>query len=365
MRKERSFLRCLKITVCVIISVFILILLLLYHRHVTYDEEDLTHHHLEPITRADESSPRTSTNRAASKSNLRKAHDHYVTGFDNSTRTFSYVVFTDPQIGLYDMMQGRNGGKSWKHDLKKLRELGNAVTSLDPKPDFIFCTGDLNNAFPLQEPGFEQAGFQHVLRPHQTKDLQLALGKFFPNDIPFLVIPGNHDLSEDTRREHLKLYTDTWGDPYFHFWNAERAFVALETQLFRSEEPETVSMRHLQIDWLKKLFTSISSKMPKTLFQHVPLFLQNANEPDSNDVVPTVHRKTLLRMFCENNVNIVFSGHTHFASLPKPYKCGDGRTVRQIVLTSISAQLRANGKPSYIVANVDANGKTSFKIQQL
>ena len=39
--------------------------------------------------------------------NLQKAVNHYVSGLNNSSAPFTYMVFTDPQLGLYDVVKGR------------------------------------------------------------------------------------------------------------------------------------------------------------------------------------------------------------------------------------------------------------------
>lgn len=293
---------------------------------------------------------------------FQRAVDHYISGLDNSTRSFSYVVFSDPQIGLYDMMHAGDGSK-WNHDLENMQKFSRRINSLDVRPDFIFCAGDLTNAFPYKEVRFQSKGFLPFLRPRQTADLKEVLVKYFDNKIPMFTVPGNHDLSENTHSKHISDYEKTWGQSYFHFWNGGRVFIALETQLFRSNSPETVILRLEQIEWLKKLFATLPRDTPKTLFQHVPLFMKDSKERDSGDTLPRATiRPLLLRMFCKNNVNIIFSGHTHIASVPKPYKCPEqaGRQIQQVVLTSIVTPFRGD-EPSYTLASVGVDGKTKFE----
>ena len=70
-------------------------------------------------------------------------------------------------IGLHGMMTSGDGSK-WQHDLENMEKLSNRIKSLNVKPDFVFCAGDLDNAFPYKEPKFPRSGFAPKLRPQQT-----------------------------------------------------------------------------------------------------------------------------------------------------------------------------------------------------
>lgn len=311
--------------------------------------------------------------------NLKKAINHFVGDLNNDTREFTYVLFTDPQLGLYDVVK-KGDGRQWQYDLDNMKKFSVAISKLSPTPDFILCLGDLNNAYPEASPGKwpQSIGFLPPYRPAQTLDLMQNLQENFRNDIPMFMLAGNHDLTENTEFKHLDAFEKVWGNGYFYFWNGGRVFISLETQLFRSEQKATVELLRKEIDWLVKLFQKLPHDAPKTVFQHVALFIEKALEVDSARVgkaIPVKHRKFLLRLFCNNNVQTVYSGHTHFNSFPKPYRCPNrkDRQVRQIVLTSLTAQLKWKsdttfypvGTPSYLIANVDKSGKTSAEVVKL
>ena len=59
----------------------------------------------------------------------------------------SYVVFTDPQFGLMDMLHEGGEGIDWSKDVDNMEILAAKINSLKPKPSFIFCTGkfDISN----------------------------------------------------------------------------------------------------------------------------------------------------------------------------------------------------------------------------
>ena len=70
-----------------------------------------------------------------------KAENHFAGGIDNSTGDFSYVVFTDPQFGLMNMLHEGGEGIDWSKDIDHMEILATKVNALKPKPSFIFCTG--------------------------------------------------------------------------------------------------------------------------------------------------------------------------------------------------------------------------------
>ena len=130
------------------------------------------------------------------------------------------------------------------------------------------------------------------------------------------MLAGNHDL-EEPNPDIMDAYQKVWGESYFSFWNRGHLFVSVETQFYRSEDPETVPLMNEHNKWLEE--TLASTDASKTVFQHVPLFIDNSEETDSEffeKSVPLEHRKYLLDLYCQNNVKVVISGHTHFTHFP-------------------------------------------------
>jgi hypothetical protein len=130
------------------------------------------------------------------------------------------------------------------------------------------------------------------------------------------MLAGNHDLHEPNP-EILDSYEKVFGQSYFSFWNRGHFFLAVETQFYRSEDPRTLPLMEAHNKWLEATLSSNDNS--KTVFQHVPLFIDNSEETDSEffeKSVPLEHRKYLLDLYCENNVKVVISGHTHFTHFP-------------------------------------------------
>jgi len=293
---------------------------------------------------------------------LWRGENHEVIGFDNSTESFSYVVFTDPQYGLRDMTDDNGDGTEWQHDRSNMRLLCEKINALEPKPQFIFITGDLSNARPESNEEITP-GFMSSYRSPQQIDLLTDLG-LFDKDIPILVNTGNHDINESPDKVTVGAHERVWGDAYFSFWVKGQIFLALESQFFRSEDPVTKEFAKEEIQWLTELLSEMPKETPKTIMIHVPLFIRTPDETDSEidgKTIPIAYRSSLLELFCANGVRRIYSGHTHMTTKPEPIQCGN-HELQQIVLTSINAQLdwQSNtvyypkGKPEYIVVEADA-----------
>ena len=107
-----------------------------------------------------------------------------------------------------------------------------------------------------------------------------------------MVNAGNHDLKEDPDRVSVGAYERVWGDTYFTFWSHGKLFISLETQFFRSENQETKELMAEQLDWLKDTLSDVSPTSPKTVFMHVPLFIEHADETDSDKGVFATKKQT-------------------------------------------------------------------------
>ena len=219
--------------------------------------------------------------------NLYRAVNHEVTGLDNSTQnSFSYVVFSDPQFGLLNIVDEDGDGTAWANDLTNMRHLASQINSLHPRPSFVFITGDLSNAYPesprVEIPGRDDHvlnGFKSPYRTPQTVDLLDAL-TLIDGDIPIMVNAGNHDMMEDPDDLSVGAFEHVWGDSFYTFWSHGRFFISLETQFFRTTK--STKLLNQEMKWLEEVFTNVEVAMPKTVLMHVPLFIDNVNETDSD-----------------------------------------------------------------------------------
>lgn len=270
---------------------------------------------------------------------IQKPSDHHVF-FDDPNgdiKPFKYIVFTDPQLGLRDAVDG-NDGTAWDKDLEAINLFGTLVGNLEP--DFVVCAGDLNNAYPQLNKMDDAVGFRPLYRPPQTLDIMRSFESALANDIPSFFLAGNHDLYENPTADLVDAYEKVWGQTYYSFWRHGHLFVVVETQYFRSTDENTLPLMNEQLTWLEKTMTS--TDRAKTVVQHVPLFIQRADETDSEffgKAIPMEYRMQLIDIYCRNNVGVVISGHTHFTHFPEEHVCENGHTIKQVILTSIAAQL--------------------------
>ena len=51
------------------------------------------------------------------KFNLQRPKDRRVSGLPDKVQSFTYIVFTDPQLGLYDSIVEGNDGTDWSYGL--------------------------------------------------------------------------------------------------------------------------------------------------------------------------------------------------------------------------------------------------------
>jgi 3',5'-cyclic AMP phosphodiesterase CpdA len=172
--------------------------------------------------------------------------------------------------------------------------------------------------------------------------------------------PGNHDIhGKASLGEYLKLFPN----PYYSFSDGDTLFVLLNTEL--PGEESTVSGE--QIVWLEKELQQPFKY--KFVFLHEPPF----------PVVPlhgldrhTAARDRLHRLFLENRVSLVVSGHDHLYDRSTKqgitYVIAGGGGGRLWFLSEKGnffhyiVAARSNGSYSFIVKDMDGKKRDQFSI---
>lgn len=117
-------------------------------------------------------------------------------------------------------------------------------------------------------------------KKNQEQDLKDVL-KNTDQDIPLVLVSGNHDIGNTPTSESIDDYCKNWGDDYFSFWVGGVFFIVLNSQLYYdcSKCPE---LKHAQDAWLdEQLATAAKQKCKHIIvFQHIPLFLSKPDEDD-------------------------------------------------------------------------------------
>ena len=173
-------------------------------------------------------------------------------------------------------------GDSQFHDPAKFNRLIDQTRQL--RPAFVIQVGDLIEGY--------QDDLDVIKQEWQRFSDQIApLGP-----IPFLPLPGNHDVFNagkrvDTRLE--QLYEQTWGPLYYSFEYKNALFVALNSD---SSEAENDIVGE-QMKWLKRTLRN-SEAAHKFVFMHKPPQLTQSGDD-------------LHELFKSNGVSHVFYGHHH------------------------------------------------------
>ena len=151
-------------------------------------------------------------------------------------------------------------------------------------PSFVVQVGDMISGYVETEDLFRQ----------QWHRFQAQIAPLEEGGIPFMPVPGNHDLY-DSKREigGEEVYHEVWGDTYYS-WDYHNAhFVVLNT-----DDQGFSGLAGEQLEWLKQDLTTAASKEHIFIFCHRPVFLfENYDE--------------LHTLFVEHGVSAVIFGHMH------------------------------------------------------
>jgi 3',5'-cyclic AMP phosphodiesterase CpdA len=201
---------------------------------------------------------------------------------------FRFVILTDIQFGMF------SGDKEFAQETANLEFAVAAVNRL--KPGFVIVLGDLVN----------KTG-----DPAEILEYLRVAGKIDPA-VPVYNIAGNHDVGNEPTPESLGAFRKNIGRDYYSFRAGPVYGIVLDSTLMHSPQ-NALSEYDAQDRWLRReLETAKASGAPHILvFQHHPVFINDAQEPDGYENIPLARRKALLDLYRQYGVKYVFSGHTH------------------------------------------------------
>lgn len=155
----------------------------------------------------------------------------------------------------------------------------NLYEILKRKPDFIIQLGDILIEGTEREYEYVEKLLRNV-------------------NIPFYIVPGNHDLYKDPKGERFQKFT---GRPLYYYFDYENArFIILNNS--------SGVLGKIQLEWLINVLKETHKKY-KFVFMHQPVispglfFLFHKADP--------LESKILMKLFEEYHVDYVFSGHIH------------------------------------------------------
>ncbi len=200
---------------------------------------------------------------------------------------FFFIQASDPQFGMYTANKDfRQETANWEFVVANVNRL---------KPAFLVVTGDLTN----------QDGDQAQIAEYQRINKKLDAG------IHLYSVPGNHDVANEPTPATLAAYRKAYGPDYYSFRESGMYGIVLDSSLFKAPG-KVMEEAAKQEKWLEQeLAKGQASGVPVVIFQHIPFFLEKADEPDQYFNLPLETRQRVLALLKRNGVRYVFAGHYH------------------------------------------------------
>ena len=207
---------------------------------------------------------------------------------------FFFIQLTDPQLGM------TTNNADFVQETANLEFA--VATANRLRPSFVIVTGDLVNK---TGDGAQIAEYQRIL------------GRLDPA-IRAYHIPGNHDVGNEPTSETLAAYTKRFGPDYFSFTIGGFVGIAIDSCLVHT--PKNVGVEaEKQEQWLRAELAKARRDGARhvVVFQHHPLFVNDAAEPGGYDSLPPDARARLLALYDEAGARHVFAGHYHQNALAR------------------------------------------------
>lgn len=184
------------------------------------------------------------------------------------------------------------------------------------RPAFVVITGDLVN----------RSG-----DAAQIAEFKRIAAKLDPA-IHLYPVPGNHDIGNKPTPQSIDAYVKQFGPDHYRFREGNLVGLVVNSSLIHTPDAAEELYRAQQ-KWLQEELEKAKPEGLKVIvFQHHPLFLKSADEPDQYFNLPLVRRTPYVELLQRNGVTHVFTGHLH---QEKTAKAGE----LEIVVTG------ATGKP--------------------
>ena len=201
---------------------------------------------------------------------------------------FTFLVMSDPQLGMYtDNREFAQETANFSFAIATANRL---------RPAFLVVCGDLTNK---------------AADPAQVAEYQ-RIAHLLDRAIPLYNVAGNHDVGNEPTSESLAAYRRNYGPDYYTFRQPGFVGIVLNSSLIQHPEkaPEEAAK---QAAWLEKELqqAQVQGVARVVVFQHIPWFLQTADEPDQYFNIPTATRARYLALFEKYGVREVFAGHYH------------------------------------------------------
>jgi 3',5'-cyclic AMP phosphodiesterase CpdA len=200
----------------------------------------------------------------------------------------TFLHLSDPQFGMYSK------NANFQHETVNFEFA--IATANRLKPAFVVITGDLIN----------DAG-----NAAQVAEFKRIAAKLDPA-IKLYNLPGNHDVLNEPTPESLARYRERFGPDYYTFQSGGITGIVLNSNLEKGAKNVAQEAAKMEA-WFKGELEKAKAGGAKQIivFQHIPLFRKEPNEPEVYENVPVDVRSRYLKLMHDYGVKWVFAGHQH------------------------------------------------------
>ena len=203
-----------------------------------------------------------------------------VSAAEPQTPGFQFVQICDTQLGF--------GADGYDRDVESFRQAVRKINAM--KPAFAVICGDLVN-----KP--ESKAFA---------DFKRVMAEF---EVPCHCAAGNHDVGHPATPASLEKFRKVIGKDFYSFKHNGCTFLVVNTELWKAPVGQETEA---QDAWLvESLNQAKAESSPVIVVGHHPLFLKQADEKEEYFNIPPDKRTEILRLFQENGVVAMLTGHTH------------------------------------------------------
>ncbi len=197
-----------------------------------------------------------------------------------------FLQMSDPQFGMF--AENRDFAQETINFDKAI------AAANRQKPAFVVVCGDLVN----------QAGNAAQIAEYQRIAAKLD------HSIPLHNVAGNHDVGNEPTPESLAAYRKKFGPDYYTFRHGDFLGIVLDSSLIQHPKSAPVEAQR-QSQWLETELKKLKPGTTVAIFQHIPWFLKNDDEPDDYFNIPLGPRTRYLQLFERYHVEYCFAGHYH------------------------------------------------------
>lgn len=197
---------------------------------------------------------------------------------------FTFIQITDPQFGFI------SNNKGFSEETVLFEKAVSRINLINPA--FVIITGDMVN---------------DKTNKSQWDEFRRLLS-MINRGIKVYLVPGNHDVGQNSEKKDLDFYKSMFGYDRFSFEYGKCRFIGFNSSKIKSGAPDQESE---QFEWLKKELASSQNAEKIFLFCHYPFFIKDPGEPENYSNINPEMRRKYLTMFSEYGVDAVFSGHLH------------------------------------------------------